>query len=232
MRNDFNAPWVNANEITATVLLNGPKCLHVFELENASNGVMTPRCGNGVVEPGEECDDATVCCNRATCQLAAGAKCTPGLDPVCCTAACNVQPTYIGCIQPGTTDPGYCNNGYCIMNRLGAAYSNLVGCNSPQTNACKEYTRFNGGSCTATDASFGLSGFIMKNGAVCNAALDKICQNGLCVTPPAPLEATENSVREGIVLQNPFEGEILYIWTLAAIGWTGEVGTDLDTVSL
>jgi hypothetical protein len=40
--------------------------------------VQTAVCGNGLLEPGEECDDNTGCCNRATCKLRAGAMCTPG----------------------------------------------------------------------------------------------------------------------------------------------------------
>lgn len=48
--------------------------------------VQTAKCGNGVLEPGEECDDSSGCCNRRTCKLRAGAMCTPG--------------TYISCSHP------------------------------------------------------------------------------------------------------------------------------------
>lgn len=40
--------------------------------------VQMARCGNGVLEPGEECDDSSGCCDRKTCKLRAGAMCTPG----------------------------------------------------------------------------------------------------------------------------------------------------------
>ncbi len=40
--------------------------------------VQKATCGNGLLEPGEECDDNTGCCDRTTCKLRAGAMCTPG----------------------------------------------------------------------------------------------------------------------------------------------------------
>lgn len=37
-----------------------------------------PTCGNRVVEPGEECDDDSPCCDAARCKLAPGARCSRG----------------------------------------------------------------------------------------------------------------------------------------------------------
>ena len=47
--------------------------------------------GNGIVEPGEQCDDSTSCCNQVTCQLTSGAQCSPGTSAECCSAACQVH---------------------------------------------------------------------------------------------------------------------------------------------
>lgn len=55
-------------------------------------------CGNGIVEPGEECDCGGTegcgansrCCNPTTCQFAQGAACDPSNDQ-CCTSQCQVS---------------------------------------------------------------------------------------------------------------------------------------------
>lgn len=38
----------------------------------------TPTCGNGIVEPGEECDDDSPCCMPDACRLVPNAKCSQG----------------------------------------------------------------------------------------------------------------------------------------------------------
>lgn len=55
-------------------------------------------CGNGIVEPGEECDcggtegcgSNSRCCNPTTCRFAAGAACDPSNNR-CCTSECQVS---------------------------------------------------------------------------------------------------------------------------------------------
>lgn len=132
-------------------------CNHVTRQMGVCYSMLTPACGNGVLEPGEECDDNSGCCDPKTCKLRAGAMCTPGLDRTCCTADCKVVPTYVGCDIPGGPETGYCFNGMCRFSRLAAAYSNLQGCPAPAANPCKEYVQYaNDVACKYTDASFGL----------------------------------------------------------------------------
>lgn len=119
--------------------------------------MLTPTCGNGILEPGEDCDDNSGCCNPVTCKLKASSMCSPGLDSICCTADCKIVPTFIGCDIAGGPETGYCFNGICRFSRLAAAYSNLQGCAAPPTNPCKEYVQYaTDTSCRFTDASFGL----------------------------------------------------------------------------
>lgn len=62
-----------------------PNCLHKPTF--AKTIEVGPRCGNALVEPGEECDCGTVeecknpCCDAATCRLTLGSQCAHGL---CC----------------------------------------------------------------------------------------------------------------------------------------------------
>ncbi|KHN94112.1 ADAM 8 precursor [Metarhizium album ARSEF 1941] len=76
-------------------------------------------CGNGVVEPGEECDcggeagcgASSRCCNPATCQLVNGAACDPSNDG-CCTSQCQVSSSGSVCrASTGPCDPEESCNG-------------------------------------------------------------------------------------------------------------------------
>jgi len=210
-------------------------CSHVMSVKGICYNTMTARCGNYVVEAGEECDDPSACCNQSTCTLITGAMCSPGIDPQCCTALCKFIPTYVGCIEAGGMGQGYCSNGICHLSRLGSAYGNIQGCNAPTSNACKEYVRpVSGGACNQIDATYGLSGYNMKDGSVCNALLDKTCLNGLCVTPASPQVLGEGATGTTVVVvQNPLPDEILYRGTMAMIQWsTSPSPPDSDPVTL
>lgn len=57
------------------------------------------QCGNGIVEPGEDCDpgsSGSSCCNPQTCKFAAGAVCDPASSP-CCTGKCQYAPKTTVC---------------------------------------------------------------------------------------------------------------------------------------
>ena len=57
-------------------------------------------CGNGILEPGEECDpgagSSSACCDTTTCKLRPGALCDPGNSP-CCTSTCQYAPNSTVC---------------------------------------------------------------------------------------------------------------------------------------
>uniref|UniRef100_A0A8D0CK53 ADAM metallopeptidase domain 28 n=1 Tax=Scleropages formosus TaxID=113540 RepID=A0A8D0CK53_SCLFO len=59
-----------------------PPCL--FNKPDYMSLISTPKCGNGFVENGEQCDCGTVeecknpCCNATTCTLTAGSQCSAG----------------------------------------------------------------------------------------------------------------------------------------------------------
>lgn len=62
-------------------------------------------CGNGIVEPGEECDSQGPCCNHATCKFASGSVCDP-MSEECCTTSCQISSKDVVCRQStGECDP-------------------------------------------------------------------------------------------------------------------------------
>ena len=73
--------------------------------------VVAPSCGDGVVGVGEECDDASACCDQDTCTLAPGAECSSG---ECCTDRCTFEPTSVQC-----GNEGFCSNGACTTALFG-----------------------------------------------------------------------------------------------------------------
>ena len=78
----------------------------------------TSTCGDGVVDIGEECDDASACCSG--CKLAGGATCSP--PGSCCNEACTVRPSPALCAD----GLGYCDDGACVTNAHACgAFGNL-----------------------------------------------------------------------------------------------------------
>lgn len=53
------------------------------------------QCGNGILEPGEECDPgnagSTRCCNAETCRFTSGSVCDPS-NSGCCEESCQFSP--------------------------------------------------------------------------------------------------------------------------------------------
>ncbi len=109
---------------------------------NAGGACVTPVCGNGVVEPSEQCDDGTsngtgeFCCT-ATCQLAAsGTACSTGV----CTGTDACVPTVCG---NGIPEPGeQCD--------AGAANGTPASCCTVACQFSTAGTACTGGACNAT----------------------------------------------------------------------------------
>ena len=69
-------------------------------------------CGNGVLEPFEECDDNSTCC--VGCRLAQGAYCSGE----CCDDECRPHPTTVACAGGGIDASGFCQSGECVLESL------------------------------------------------------------------------------------------------------------------
>ncbi|KAM9294626.1 disintegrin and metalloproteinase domain-containing protein 15 [Gastrophryne carolinensis] len=108
-------------DLEAELQQGGGACL--YNVPSPARVFGGPRCGNLVVEKGEQCDCGLVlecadpCCNASSCQLVAGAQCSG--DGLCC-AQCKLKPPGAPCRDPtGECDlPEYCTgvSGHCPPN--------------------------------------------------------------------------------------------------------------------
>ena len=126
-------------------------------------------CGNGVVEPGEQCDDSTGCCT-STCQLASGAQCSG--TSTCCTAQCAFAPSSVAC----GAGNGFCANGLC---QLSSCPSTLPYCGlDPSSGGCRQSCD-GAGLCSSVAWSF--NNLNLPDGTVCNSD-GGVCSAGQCAT--------------------------------------------------
>lgn len=137
-------------------------------------------CGNGVLEPGEQCDDSTSCCTDCTYTH----QCTPE-DNECCTHSCS--------FQPGTQACGfgkrYCTAGRCAANSVCDTCTNIVPC-PPSTSyddGCVQLCRYSDGTTCYPAHWFGAginaTQARVEDGTVCSESPVKTCQKGACEAP-------------------------------------------------
>ncbi|KAF7239228.1 Disintegrin and metalloproteinase domain-containing protein 12 [Varanus komodoensis] len=94
----------------------------LFNLPEVKESFGGPKCGNGYVEEGEECDCGepeectNQCCNATTCTLGPGAVCAHGL----CCEDCQLKPAGILCRHSSNSCdlPEFCTGGspHCPAN--------------------------------------------------------------------------------------------------------------------
>jgi hypothetical protein len=155
-------------------------------------------CGNGVVEPGETCDDSSVCCgppnSNAPCQLTAQAQCS-GETP-CCTA-CKFKSSATTCMG-GT---GLCQNGFCAVSACNA-YGGMSYCGTEPGNPCRQRCATTSAGTTLCSSKYTSPNLAVADGVVCSTAPYSTCQAGACLASSGTGSAA-----------------VTYSWTLS--DWSG-----------
>ncbi|KAK7919428.1 hypothetical protein WMY93_010712 [Mugilogobius chulae] len=132
-----------------------PNCLHKPSL---SRSIVTgPRCGNALVDPGEECDCGTVeecknpCCNPSTCRLTFGSQCAHGQ----CCENCQFTPPGRMCRRAASECdlPDFVMNGKPCSDQ-GSGYCYDGQCPTHQQHCWRLFGR---GARVAHDACFDLN---------------------------------------------------------------------------
>merc|ERR1719376_386221 len=112
LSNTGNFGWSRCSRSSLGRMLPNKLCIH--DTPRAEDLYTAPKCGNNIVERGEECDCGTVddcdskCCNASTCQLLPRAECDGG---ECCDG-CLLRPSGHVCRGTGVNEcdlPEYCN---------------------------------------------------------------------------------------------------------------------------
>jgi len=136
-------------------------------------GTYGATCGNNIVEPGEDCDDNSGCCDQTTCRLKSTSQCTGNTE---CCQSCKYTASSASC----KSGAGYCSNGKCVDSSC-TAFSNLKFCGMVPANSCRQ--RCSDTSNTCSD-SYTTPNLDLPDGTVCNLSPYTTCVSGRCGTAP------------------------------------------------
>ncbi|KAG8935926.1 hypothetical protein FRC02_005681 [Tulasnella sp. 418] len=140
-------------------------------------------CGNGIVEPGEDCDPGvgtnSTCCDAATCKFTANAKCDPRSSD-CCTELCQFAPSTRVCRQS--------RDSRCDKQEMCSGTSSS--CPTDQTQPNGTPCGANGlacanGACTSLDEQCKTVGASLGLSKACPQNNDRSCQVS-CQDPKNP----------------------------------------------
>ncbi|KAG0142973.1 hypothetical protein CROQUDRAFT_109509 [Cronartium quercuum f. sp. fusiforme G11] len=138
------------------------------------------QCGNGIVEPGEDCDpgeNQSKCCDSKTCKFSSGSKCDP-TNGGCCTADCQFSDSNSICrqaIDKQCDFPEKCtgNSSICPTDTFA---QDGKSCGTSDGLSCAS------GVCTSRDQQCSLHGTSLGLKKACPASATSTCQIA-CVDP-------------------------------------------------
>ncbi|KAH9820845.1 disintegrin-like metalloprotease [Melampsora americana] len=139
------------------------------------------QCGNGIVEPGEDCDPgqgSSPCCDSKTCKFSSGSVCDPVNSP-CCTGTCQFASSDVVCrpsIDPQCDQAEKCT-GHDASCPTDGFVENGKSCgNSSAGLTCAS------GMCTSRDQQCQVHGTSLRLQTACPASATSTCQVA-CVDP-------------------------------------------------
>ncbi len=153
---------------------------------SGGEGGVAPYCGDGNVDPNEDCDDGDAIpgdgCS-GVCQVETGWNCNNSQPPSVCTEICG-DSQIVGseaCDDGFTTDCGLCN-ATCSSAGSGSACGDGIVC--PDTEICDDYNADACGRCSA-DCQTVQAGNDCPGGIGCSGDDDclKTCDNNVCTSP-------------------------------------------------
>jgi cysteine-rich repeat protein len=188
----------DGSTFTGSASVHIPHCTITCECSETTDAVVGTRCGNGQLDPGEECDDGNDidgdCCS-STCRLdAPGTTCQTD-DDVCTDDVCDGVGTCIhvpntaSCNSACRTD-AHCVDGQCIGTpRAAGAPCDVDG------NFCTDDRCDGNGSCAA-----GGPRYCGPCGSSCDASYS------ICMGPPATTCAATHTARAVVDMRLPRTG--------------------------
>lgn len=163
----FNKQY-REQDVCGTLSARMPTCI---SRQVVALGGQLSTCGNGIVEPDEECEcpngeNQCECCNN--CQLRRNAECDPSTNE-CCKEDCTFQPASQECET--SSGAGYCRAGICQVHFCSF-------CGVQEDNACGAKCLF-GTNCIDRTGQDGL----LLDGALCSTleVENGACNAGSCV---------------------------------------------------
>jgi predicted Zn-dependent protease with MMP-like domain len=167
------------------------------------------KCGNGVVDDGEQCDCGTQCSTNqfctSTCQLKSGYQCDPS-NGECCSASGQFMPKGTLCSPapyPGVSAPtcsgtsAKCPNCYPGLTHPCDKYSNIAPCDYAP---CKAGCAFNGQTqCYPATAISGITQANLPDGTCCPGGT---CRSGVCMASNSILASQQQQPVVGTTQQS------------------------------
>ncbi|KAL1411363.1 hypothetical protein Q8F55_002318 [Vanrija albida] len=153
---------------------------------NSQHVISLQQCGNGIVEPGEDCDPGmnatSACCDPATCKFLPNAKCDP-TNSACCTDQCSFASAGTVCrpaVSPECDVAEVCTgtNATCPKDET-----------KPDGDSCGNGLSCAAGVCTSLDLQCKKAGSSMNLTQACGQRGDKTCIV-TCKDPRIPNQCT------------------------------------------